>query len=196
MSRNAMPAKRGRVIKALEAPEMWPYGVVVQTKHAARRKGYDVDEETGCWIYEGAKDRDGYGLVNDRSGRRKTSRPAHRFFYVRWVGPIPFNMELDHRCAVRACVNPDHLRIATRQQNMDEWKSRRVPRTHCTRWHRYTKRNVYTRPNGSRECHTCKAAKGYARRHEVDLMTALRWAESRYSKRDLRAIIEWVKSLR
>lgn len=43
---------------------------------------------------------------------------AHRASYEAFVGPIPEGMTIDHVCNVRDCVNPDHLRIATQQENI------------------------------------------------------------------------------
>lgn len=42
---------------------------------------------------------------------------AHRVAYELHVGPIPEGMEVDHICMNRACVEPSHLRLATRSEN-------------------------------------------------------------------------------
>lgn len=42
---------------------------------------------------------------------------AHRVVWRLLRGPIPEGMVLDHMCRNRACVNPAHLRVFTRQQN-------------------------------------------------------------------------------
>lgn len=42
---------------------------------------------------------------------------AHRVAWEFANGPIPEGMELDHKCANRRCVRPDHLRVVTRSQN-------------------------------------------------------------------------------
>ena len=34
-------------------------------------------------------------------------------------GPIPEGMVIDHTCHNKACVNPDHLRLATIKQNAE-----------------------------------------------------------------------------
>jgi len=47
-----------------------------------------------------------------------TTQAAHRAFYEALVGTIPSELELDHLCRVRACVNPDHLEPVTRQTNV------------------------------------------------------------------------------
>lgn len=72
--------------------------------------------EEGCWIWQGAKDKDGYGRV--RNG--PISELAHRCFYKLKYGRIKRGKELDHTCRRRSCCNPDHMREVTREQNLAE----------------------------------------------------------------------------
>jgi hypothetical protein len=71
-----------------------------------------------CWIWTGAvKTRAGqvtYGSFVDDDGR---STMPHRFSYELRYGSAP--PELDHRCRNKLCVRPEHLREATRKQNME-----------------------------------------------------------------------------
>ena len=64
-------------------------------------------------IWTGALTGDGYGRlrVNGRTV------PAHRYSWEREHGPVPAGMFIDHMCFERACVNPEHLRLATISQN-------------------------------------------------------------------------------
>ena len=55
----------------------------------------------------------GYGTM--RVGERTV--PAHRWAWEQSHGPIPDGAFVDHICHNRACVNVDHLRLATPQQN-------------------------------------------------------------------------------
>ena len=66
-----------------------------------------------CLVWAGLKNGGGYGhlQVNGRI------TGAHRYAWERENGPIPDGMLIDHICHNRACVNVDHLRLATRQQN-------------------------------------------------------------------------------
>ena len=69
--------------------------------------------DPGCIIWTGGLSRDGYGKLRV-NGRMV---PAHRYSWERTNGPIPDDRILDHACWERSCVNPEHLRLATRSQN-------------------------------------------------------------------------------
>lgn len=72
----------------------------------------DVD---GCWIYNGRKDRYGYGLMDDMRG---VPVFVHRVAYGKWVGAIPDGNVLMHSCDKPACINPEHLNFGTQADNM------------------------------------------------------------------------------
>lgn len=72
-----------------------------------------VDKTDECWLWVASTDRGGYGHFGDAG---KMVR-AHRFSWELVNGPIPEGMQVDHRCHVRRCVNPAHLRLVTNQQN-------------------------------------------------------------------------------
>lgn len=72
------------------------------------RERYTVDDN-GCWLWQGFIDADGYAQC---SVNNKTTR-VHRHHYELKHGPIPKGMQLDHRCRVRSCVNPDHVEPVT-----------------------------------------------------------------------------------
>ena len=78
-------------------------------------RSLDQHGNGACWIWTGAKTREGYGELMV-AGRMAY---AHRFAYELIHGPIPDGMHLDHGpvCHRRDCVNPDHLRLATPGQN-------------------------------------------------------------------------------
>ena len=75
---------------------------------------YLVDPETGCWNWQLAKDRKGYGrrYFNGRQGR-----PAHRVAYELANGPIPGGMVVMHLCDNPSCVNPAHLALGSVADN-------------------------------------------------------------------------------
>lgn len=105
--------------------------------HANRRRGdrYQVDPDTGCWVWQMARTTDGYGSVY-LDGR---SVLAHRAAYFAAYGYLPDF--LDHICRNRACVNPEHLRPATLAQNAQNTAGRNGLRgTRQTQYGRWTAR--------------------------------------------------------
>ena len=70
----------------------------------------------GCWLWTGGAIGKGYGFFGVDADVRVL---AHRFAWELLVGAIPDGMLLDHRCHVRRCVNPEHLRVVTNKQNLE-----------------------------------------------------------------------------
>lgn len=74
----------------------------------------DCGYETPCWVWQRAKNWDGYGHMQ-HLGRLCR---ATRVYYERFVGPIPEGLQLDHLCRNRACVRPSHLEPVTGTENV------------------------------------------------------------------------------
>ncbi|HEY2086989.1 MAG TPA: HNH endonuclease signature motif containing protein [Mycobacterium sp.] len=110
----------------------------------------------GCWLWLGDKYPGGYGrTVAIRFSPTRTPL-AHRWAYEQRVGPIPPDLQLDHLCRNRSCVNPEHLEPVTGPEN-----TRRglhgVLRTHCPQKHEANEVNTFHRPTGGRRCRRCEA---------------------------------------
>lgn len=71
--------------------------------------------ESGCWIWTGDLNEDGYGRVHVGSNKRVL---AHRLSYTAHVGEIPPRGCVCHRCDIPSCINPDHLWLGSHLQNM------------------------------------------------------------------------------
>ncbi len=111
-----------------------------------------------CWNWTAWKNQKDYGRFWD--GTRSVM--AHRFLWEQMNGVIPEGFELDHLCRNPACVNPQHLEVVTRSENILRGRApelnrqRQLSKTHCPRGHAYDKENTYIRPdNRGRECRAC-----------------------------------------
>jgi HNH endonuclease len=74
----------------------------------------EIDPLSGCHIWQGRRDRNGYPLVrlNGREHR------VHRLAWTLRYGRIRDGLELCHRCDEPRCINPDHHFVGTHQANM------------------------------------------------------------------------------
>lgn len=107
-----------------------------------------VETTPDCWLWTGARDRQGYGKFYLHPG----SRLAHRVAFEALVGQIPEGLQLDHLRRNTGCVRPDHLEPVTQLENM---RRRYTNVTHCVNGHEFTEANTYWRPNGHRDCRAC-----------------------------------------
>lgn len=83
-----------------------------------RNPGYSIDAVSGCWNWNGALNKHGYGVTGRTVHGIVKTTTTHRVFYTQAKGPIPEGMHLDHLCRNRRCVNPDHLEPVTAKENV------------------------------------------------------------------------------
>lgn len=122
-----------------------------------------VDRTAGpCWLWLGRINR-GYGVFP--IGGNKTVA-AHRIAYELTTGTIPEGMVIDHICHNKACVNPEHLRLATIKQNIENRKGAQSNNKSGVRgvaWHKAAKKW---------EAHVCHQGK----KHYLGLFESLKEA--------------------
>ena len=127
---------------------------------------FQVDE-SGCWIWQGRIEKNGYGRVY--VGDEKVG--VHRLFYETLVAEIPTGHQIDHLCKVRSCVNPNHLEAVSQYENnmrSDSPAAVNARKTSCPQGHPYDEINTGTwdRGNGRsmRYCRTCRRERHRARK--------------------------------
>lgn len=71
----------------------------------------------GCWIWMGALNERGYGVIGRSGGRGKGNDKAHRVAYRVYRGEIHEGKIMLHKCGNPICVNPWHLEPGTHKEN-------------------------------------------------------------------------------
>lgn len=78
---------------------------------------------SGCLVWHGAVNADGYGVL--RIGSRLVY--VHRLVIALALGACPADRVADHKCGVRACVELEHLRLVRPEENTPGIYGQAVP---------------------------------------------------------------------
>ena len=117
-------------------------------------------DPSGCLLWTGQLDKDGYGRISFR--HRRIS--VHRLMYEWFVGPIPPGLQIDHICRVRSCASPAHMEAVTFPENMRRSRGWREPKTHCPQGHPFDEAKDSRGRRFCRRCNTAAATRYRARR--------------------------------
>lgn len=126
------------------------FDMAIEQRFSAK---YQVNCVSGCWDWTASKNC-GYGQMN--IGGKPIF--AHRISHILHKGPIPKNLVVDHICRNRGCVNPLHLRLLTRGENVmcgDTIPARKKQAKLCPNGHEYVGKNIYWH-RGHRHCRECR----------------------------------------
>ena len=124
-------------------------------------KRFIPEPNTGCSLWLGAINDDGYGLFS-LDGKLLL---AHRVSWTLNHGPIPEGKLICHTCDMPPCVNDDHLYIGTHaSNNADAHRRERNPKVHSVVACRYGhSREIFGylyNKDGSRRCRECARLTG------------------------------------
>ena len=115
---------------------------------------------TPCWLWTAYLDKDGYGVFSP--GHGFYNKLAHRYAYELLVGSIPPELQTDHLCRRRCCVNPQHMEMVTNRVNVLRGvglSAQNAKKTHCPAGHTYDSANTYVDKRGIRMCRQCAKLK-------------------------------------
>lgn len=118
-------------------------------------------DENGCWIWQGPKQRRGYGLMAHKyiPGAR-VHRVVYQFAYGQRLGRWDY---VCHACDVPSCVNPAHMWIGTPADNQKDMQAKRrgkyQQQIQCMHGHEYNEQNTWIDKRGHRHCRICARIK-------------------------------------
>lgn len=120
--------------------------------------------EVGCWVWMGAIRGRGYGSFHVGTKSDRKNMGAHRVAWFMRHGHLPASdVDVCHECDNPLCVNPAHLFLGTRSDNMKDCGSKgRITTigksllTHCVRGHEFTLQNTRITYRGHRSCRECE----------------------------------------
>jgi hypothetical protein len=131
------------------APRWLKHGILLSMPFAQGDIGDRLNKhrlviESGCWIWTGHINAQGYGIVRDTANR--CTKRVHRLAYEFYIGPIAEGLTLDHvchshgtcpggLCIHRRCFNPSHMEPVTREENCARAGRAAGQRASVQAWH-------------------------------------------------------------
>lgn len=81
---------------------------------------------TRCWVSTYSTASHGYAQIGWQENGNRHIVLAHKASWIHVNGQMQVGLTLDHTCKNRRCVNPDHLRVLSNQENSrrnqgDDW---------------------------------------------------------------------------
>lgn len=116
--------------------------------------------ESGCWIWTGHLQPNGYGQFRFKG----KAQYAHRASFELARGDIANGVDLDHLCRVRCCVNPDHLEPVSRKENLLRGTgSKLIGKRECIRGHDLSTNLFFAGSKKTPRCRECARIRDRAR---------------------------------
>lgn len=126
-----------------------------------------------CWLWTATANTQGYGGFMLNGKREHAQRVA---WFLKHGQMPPLGIDVCHRCDTPSCVNPDHLFLGTRRDNMrdaiakgrktyvhgigTDWSKLRRPirpiKPKCIHGHSLSGSNLYISPQGEIFCKECR----------------------------------------
>lgn len=145
------------------------YGVT----DASRKRGYTI-QDCGCWEYDGFLDKDGYPLLCVTKREGNTTSYVYRYYFEKWVRPIPKGMELDHLCFNRNCINPAHLQPVTHAENIRRSYVNNQNHLYCKNGHSREEAGTYRFIRNGKESMTCLRCRNKSNQRYYQMRKAAR----------------------
>lgn len=118
-----------------------------------------VEKTATCWLWTGSIGTRGYGFIHVRELGKSRTILVHRYAYILHSGSIPARQTLDHLCRIRHCVNPAHLEVVSRWENVRRGNTitgNNMRKIVCKHGHVFDTENTYIDKNGGRHCLACQ----------------------------------------
>ena len=158
-------------------PNAWAIAALPLAARLELRR--QINEETGCWEWQGTVNHKGYGMTSYRGHHTTVHRAAaHAYLGM----PLDSPMHVLHRCDNRRCFNPDHLFLGTNLDNVrdrDQKGRRTAPRGEASHSAKLTADDVLAIRAAlqAKVPHRKIAAQyGVCRKHVYDIAVGDAWA--------------------